>query len=107
MDVCAPDDYPPATKVAVPAPAKAEIEADGPTPVLSFNPNGDSSVSTMPPWFRTALHVAYSGFWKATRLLLMLWGILNGFGIGLLGQVARVKQRVSRRVARISGSIST
>ena len=40
-------------------------------------------------------------------LVLLVWGVLNGFGIGLLGQVERVKQRVSRRVARISGSIST
>jgi len=59
-------------------------------------------VSTTPAWFRTALHVAHSAFWKATRVLLLVWGVLNGFGIGLIGRVERVKQRISRRIPRVS-----
>jgi hypothetical protein len=59
------------------------------------------------PWFKTALHVAHSAFWKGTRLVLLVWGLFNGFGLGLVGQVQRVKQRISRRVPRISGSLSS
>jgi hypothetical protein len=41
-----------------------------------------------------------------TRLVFLFWGMLNGFGIGLLGQVDRVKRRISRRLPRVSGSIA-
>lgn len=58
------------------------------------------------PSFKTALQIAHSAFWRLTRLVLLVWGVFNGFGIGLVGQVERVKQRISRRVPRISGSLS-
>jgi hypothetical protein len=51
---------------------------------------------------RTTLQVAHLASWKFTRVTLTLWGLLNGFGIGLLGQM---KQRVSQRVPRVSGSM--
>jgi hypothetical protein len=53
--------------------------------------------------FRSILHVAHSASWKSSRFALSLWGLLNGFGFGLLSQV----RRVSRRVPRVSGSLSS
>jgi hypothetical protein len=54
--------------------------------------------------FDTVVHRAHTVFWKLTRLALLVWGVLNGLGIGLIGQVERVKQRISRRVPRVSGT---
>ena len=62
-----------------------------------------ASVS-VPTWLRSALHLAHLAFWKTSRVTLLIWGALNGLGIGLLGKVERVKQRISRRVPRVSGS---
>ena len=62
---------------------------------------------SIPSWLRSTLHVTYLSFWKATRVMLIVWGTLNGFGAGLAGKVEQVKQRISRRVPRVSGSIST
>jgi hypothetical protein len=53
---------------------------------------------------RSVLNVAHLALWKVTRVALLVWGVLNGLGIGLLGKVERVKQRISRRVPRVSGS---
>ena len=53
--------------------------------------------------FRTVLHIAHTTSWKSSRVALTLWGLLNGFGFGLLSQV----RRVSRRVPRVSGSLSS
>ena len=52
--------------------------------------------------FRNILHVSYAASWKSSRAALILWGLLNGFGLGLLTGV----RRVSRRVPRVSGSFS-
>ena len=57
-----------------------------------------------PVSFQSAVSVAHLALWKVTRFALLVWGVLNGFGIGLLGKVERVKQRISRRVPRVSGS---
>jgi hypothetical protein len=39
-------------------------------------------------------------------MALLIWGTLNGLGIGLIGRVHEVKQRISRRVPRVSGSMT-
>ena len=62
---------------------------------------------SIPSWLRSALHVTQLTLWKTTRVALIVWGVLNGLGVGLVGQVNRVKQRISRRIPRVSGSIST
>jgi hypothetical protein len=64
-------------------------------------------MAEMPAWYRLALHELHTSFWTIARLILLAWGIVNGFGIGVLGQVHRVKQRISRRVPRVSGSLPT
>jgi hypothetical protein len=53
---------------------------------------------------QSALNVAHLALWKVTRLALLAWGVLNGLGIGFVGKVEQVKQRISRRVPRVSGS---
>jgi hypothetical protein len=54
--------------------------------------------------FDTAVHRVQTVVWKVTRLALLVWGVLNGLGIGLIGRVERVSQRISRRVHRVSGT---
>jgi hypothetical protein len=56
-----------------------------------------------PQPIRNALHRVHSFVWIVTRWTLVIWGVLNGLGVGLLGEVRR---RVSRQVARVSGSVS-
>jgi hypothetical protein len=53
---------------------------------------------------QSILNVAHLALWKVTRLALLAWGMVNGFGVGLVGKVEQVKQRISRRVPRVSGS---
>jgi hypothetical protein len=53
---------------------------------------------------RSVLNVAHLTLWKLTRVTLIVWGVLNGLGIGFLGKVEQVKHRISRRVPRVSGS---
>ena len=50
---------------------------------------------------------SFKAYWTLARWALVVWGALNGFGLGLMSQAARVKQRISRRVPRVSGSSST
>jgi hypothetical protein len=56
------------------------------------------------PWYRLALHELHTSFWLIARWGLLVLGVMNGWGVGFLGQVNRVKQRISRRVPRVSGS---
>lgn len=50
-------------------------------------------------WFRS-----HATFWTITKWMLVIWGAMNGFGLGLLGRVERLKHRISKRVPRVSGS---
>jgi hypothetical protein len=61
-------------------------------------------VSKSQSWILAARHSAQLLFWNIGRIALLGWGVVNGFGVGLVGQV---RQRISRRVPRVSGSIGT
>ena len=61
---------------------------------------------SIPLSLQSLLNVAHLALWKVTRVALLIWGVLNGLGIGLLGKVEQVKQRISRRVPRVSGSVT-
>jgi hypothetical protein len=45
---------------------------------------------------------SFRAYWTIARWTLLVWGALNGFGIGLLSQAQRVTRRISRRVPRVS-----
>jgi hypothetical protein len=49
---------------------------------------------------------SFKAYWTVARWALLIWGAMNGFGVGLLGQAKRVQRRVSRRIPRVSGPIS-
>ena len=56
-------------------------------------------------FFLAARLRSFAAYWTIARWTLLVWGAINGFGIGLLGQVSRVTGRISRRVPRVSGTI--
>ncbi len=56
--------------------------------------------------FDSIVHRAHTALWTITRVALLIWGVLNGLGTVLIGRVERAKQRISRRVQRVSGTIS-
>jgi hypothetical protein len=47
---------------------------------------------------------SFKAYWTVARWALLIWGAMNGLGVGLLGQAERMKHRISRRVPRVSGS---
>jgi hypothetical protein len=56
--------------------------------------------------FDTVVHRAHNILWTIMRWAFVAWGVLNGFGTGLLGKVESVKRQISQRVPRVSGSFT-
>jgi hypothetical protein len=52
--------------------------------------------------FDTVVHRAHNILWTIMRWAFVAWGVLNGFGTGLLGKVESVKRQISQRVPRVS-----
>jgi hypothetical protein len=46
---------------------------------------------------------SFAIYWTVARWALLIWGALNGFGVGLL---SRARRRISQRVPRVSGPAS-
>jgi hypothetical protein len=68
------------------------------------HPLPPSSMPSFSSLLGRAMHRAHSAAWIAARWTLLIWGMINGLGVGLLGRVEQVKRRISRRLPRVSGS---